>query len=90
VQQFRQTATYSQGFWAAKEWLVLSVIGEQLRVARPFQEALVVGRFEAAARLSSEFTVTFGARLQRNVITGQMASAATFQLAMKPVLKPVW
>jgi hypothetical protein len=90
VQKFRQSATYSQGFWAAREWLVLSVIGEQLRVARPFQEALVGGRFEAAARLSSEFTVTVGARLQRNVITGQTASVATVQLAMKPVLKPVW
>jgi hypothetical protein len=32
---FRQTATYGQLFWAAREWLVPSLIVERLRVDRP-------------------------------------------------------
>ena len=69
---------------------MLSLIGERLKVGHPFPEELAAGRFEVAARLSSEFTVTVGARVQRNAITGQTAPSATIQLAMKPVLKPVW
>jgi hypothetical protein len=90
VQGFQQTATYGQLFWATKEWLVLSVIGERLQVGNPFPEELVAGKLEAAARLSSNFTVTGGARLQRNVITGRLAPSVSLQVAMKPVLKPVW
>lgn len=90
TQRFRQNATYGQVFWATKEWLVLSLIGERLKVGHPFPEQLVAGRFEVAARLSSEFTATAGARLQRNVVTGQIAPSVSLQLAMKPVLKRVW
>jgi hypothetical protein len=89
IQRFRQNATYGQVFWATKEWLVLSLIGERLKVGHPFPEQLVAGRMEVAARLSSEFTVTAGVRLQRNVVTGQVAPSVTLQLAMKPVLKRV-
>jgi hypothetical protein len=90
VQSFRQNATYSQAFWAMREWLVLSVIGERLKVQRPFEEGVAAGRFEVAARLSSNFTVTTGVRVQRNLVNGQQGPAATIQLAMKPVLPTVW
>jgi hypothetical protein len=84
--RFRQNATYGQFFWAAKEWLVLSLIAERLKVGSPYPENLEAARFEVAARLSSEATVTVGARVQRNVVTGQVAPSATVQVALKPVL----
>jgi hypothetical protein len=90
TRDFLQTATYGQVFWAVREWLVLSTIGERLKVDRPFQEGLAAGRFEAAARLSSNFTVTAGVRVQRNLVNGQQGPAATIQLAMKPVLPSIW
>jgi hypothetical protein len=90
IRQFRQNATYGQIFWATKEWLVLSLIGERLKVGNPFPEHLAAGRVEVAARMSSEFTVTAGARLQRNIVTGQVAPSVSLQLAMKPVLKRMW
>jgi hypothetical protein len=90
TRDFLQTATYAQAFWAAREWLVLSTIGERLKVDRPFQEGLAAGRFEVAARLSSNFTVTAGVRVQRNLVNGQQGPAATIQLAMKPVLPSIW
>lgn len=88
--QFRQNASYGQLFWASREWLVLSLIGERLKVGHPFPEELVAARVEVAARLASEFTVTAGARLQRNQINGQVAPSVSLQLAMKPVLKRVF
>src|SRR5205085_12157988 len=84
VKRFRQNATYGQVFWAVREWLVLSLIGERLKIGPPFAEEVVAGKFEVAARLSSNFTLTSGVRLQRNVINGQVGPAATLQLAMKP------
>jgi len=87
---FRQTASYGQVFWATREWLVLSLIAERLQVESPFPENLLAGRFETAARLSSNFTVTGSARIQRNVITGKVGPSATVQIAMKPVFRPVW
>src|SRR5262249_29674777 len=36
----RQHATYAQLFWAVREWLVLSAIGERLSVEAPFEERL--------------------------------------------------
>lgn len=90
VKRLRQNATYAQFFYATREWLVLSLIGERLKVGQPFQENLLAGRLEVAARLSSKFTVTMGARVQNDVITGRIASSVSLQLAMKPVLKPLF
>ena len=90
ARQFRQHATYAQLFWAYKEWLVFSLIGERLKVGHPFPEYLEAARAEVGARLSSEFTVTLGAKMQHNVINGQNAPALTLQLAMKPVLRRVF
>ena len=57
---FRQNASYGQVFWAAREWLVASLIAERLHVDRPFEERLRAGRFEVTARLASQvpFTLT--------------------------------
>jgi hypothetical protein len=82
---FRQHASYLQGFWAAREWLVASVIGEQLAVARPYREDLRAGKFELAARMSSGFTISANVRMQYNRITGVWAPSAGVQVAFKPV-----
>jgi hypothetical protein len=84
---FRQQASFVQLFWATREWLVLSLIGEQLRVGNPFKEQDVAVTGEAAVRLSSEFTVTVGSTYQRNLITGMVNPSGFIQLAMKPVFK---
>ncbi len=88
--RFRQNASYGQLFYATREWLVLSLIGERLKVGHPFQEDLLAGKFEVAARLSSNFAVTLGGRVQKDEITGKVAPSVTLQLAMKPVLKSIW
>jgi hypothetical protein len=82
---FRQTATYGQLFWAAREWLVPSMIFEQLRVNAPYRERLDAVKLEVAARLSSQLTVTAGPRIQKDEITGRVARAAVIQIALKTV-----
>jgi hypothetical protein len=82
---FRQHASYLQGFWAAREWLVASVIGEQLAVARPYREDLRAGKFEVAARMSSGLTLSANVRMQYNKMTGVWAPSAGLQLTLKPV-----
>jgi hypothetical protein len=84
---FRQQASFAQLFWATREWLVLSLIGEELNVGSPFKEQAAAGTGEAAARLSSEFTVTVGATYQRDLVTGAVNPSGFIQLAMKPVFK---
>jgi hypothetical protein len=82
---FRQNASYGQVFWAAREWLVASVIGERLQVERPFAERLRAGRLEVTARLASQVTVGVSGRLQRNDINGRIGSTIMFQIAFKTV-----
>jgi hypothetical protein len=47
--EFRQQASYAQLFWAIREGLVASVIGERLEVGTPFQQRLIAGRLELVA-----------------------------------------
>ena len=82
---FRQSASYGQVFWAAREWLVASLIGERLKVDRPFEERLRAGRLEITARLASQVTVGVSARLQRNDINRRIGSSIMFQIAFKTV-----
>jgi hypothetical protein len=82
---FRQTASYGQLFFAVREWLVPSLIVEQLRVNVPYRERLDAVKLELSARLSSQITVTAGPRIQRDEITGRIARSAVFQIAMKTV-----
>ena len=82
---FRQHATFGQVFWAQREWLVWSAIGERLTVARPFEERLAAGRLEVAARLSSVATVGIGAKVQRDQLTRRVTTSLLFQMAIKSV-----
>ena len=82
---FRQNASYGQLFWAVREWLVASAIGERLRVVAPFPQHLVAGRLEVAARLAPQATVVVSSRLERNVDTHRLNKSISLQLAMKTV-----
>jgi len=82
---FRQTASYAQVFWAIREWFVASGTGEQLHVDAPFQEHLVAGRLELAARLSPKATVVLATRLERNMRTARITPSVTLQAAFKTV-----
>ncbi|HZR29121.1 MAG TPA: hypothetical protein VFA71_10085, partial [Terriglobales bacterium] len=82
---FLQHASYAQLFWYPREWLVLSVIGEQLKVGRPFPAHLYDGRFEVTSRLSNHVTLGLTSRLEHNVITRQRTRSVALQLALKTV-----
>lgn len=87
--RFGQAATYSQVFYAFREWLVGSAILERLTVADPFPERRFAARGELSVRLSSNFTlgVRAGAQLDRR--TGQTTPVVTMLLAWKTVgLRP--
>jgi hypothetical protein len=85
AQAFTQNATFAQVFWAAREWLVLSTIGERLRVERPFEQRLNAGRIEVAARLAPQATVTVGTKLEKNLMTGKLSKSLILQVAVKTV-----
>ena len=72
-------------FWAIREWFVASGTGEQLHVDAPFQEHLVAGRLELAARLSPKATVVLATRLERNMRTARITPSVTLQAAFKTV-----
>jgi hypothetical protein len=80
---FRQDATYVQPFVAVREWLVASVSGERLSVQRPYRESMTAAGFQLTARLSPQFTLAAGTRIQHNRINGKTSLAFTLQLAMK-------
>lgn len=82
---FTQQATFGQVFWAAREWLVASAIGERLHVDGPFGERLAAGRVEVATRLMSQMTIVAGGKVQRNLITGKQSKSILLQLAFKTV-----
>ena len=80
---FRQDASYAQVFWAVKEWLVPAIAGERLTVQRPYRESLLAVGGQVTTRLSTQFTLSLGARIQHNQLTGRTSPAFTLQLAMK-------
>ena len=82
---FLQHATYAQLFWYPREWLLISTIGEQLQIQRPFQEHLIAGRFEVTSRFSDHITLGVTSRFQQNIISGQFAPSVALQLAFKTV-----
>ena len=82
---FRQHATYGQLFWAVREWLVASAIGERLSVRAPFVERINDGRLELAARFTAMATVAVTARVQRDEVTGRTTKSLTLQVALKTV-----
>jgi hypothetical protein len=82
---FRQNTTYGQFFWAAREWLVPSLIVERLEVGRPYREHLNAAKIEMAARLTSQVTISAGPRIQRDELTGRISRSVVFQIALKTV-----
>ncbi len=82
---FWQTASYGQLFWAAREWLVPSLIVERLTVDKPYQERLYAAKIELAARLTSQVTISAGPRIQRDELTGRISRSVVFQIAFKTV-----
>jgi len=80
-----QQATYGQLFWAVREWLVVSAIGERLSVEAPFQERLAAGKIEIAARFTDFACLSVNTRVQRDLLTGRQSPAVGFQLAFKTV-----
>jgi len=82
---FKQAATYAQVFWAMHDWLVMSATGERLHVGGPYKEHLTAGKLEVAARLASQATLSFGARVDRNMTTGRLSKSLTVQAAFKTV-----
>ena len=85
ARSFTQNASFAQVFWAAREWLVLSTIAERLRVEAPFAQRLDSGKFEVAARLAPQATVTLGTKLEKNLVTGKLSKSLILQVAMKSV-----
>jgi hypothetical protein len=82
---FRQHASYTQVFWAVREWLVASAIGERLSVQAPFEERRTGGALEIAARLTSVATIGASGRAERDALTGRVSRSLTFQLTLKTV-----
>jgi hypothetical protein len=82
---FRQQASYGQLFWAMREWLVASAIGERLTVEQPFPERLAAGRLELSARLTSGASVGVSAKVQRSLLTRQTVTSVMLQAAFKTV-----
>ena len=80
---FYQDASYGQVFFAAREWLVLSAIGERLRVDAPFEERALAGKLELTARLAPQASVGVSARQQRDQMTGRRSTSVTLQAAFK-------
>jgi hypothetical protein len=82
---FQQHASFAQLFWYPQEWLVASLIGEQLQTQRPFRERRIGGRFEMSSRLSNHVTLGIMTRLERNYVTGKQSRSVALQLALKTV-----
>ena len=82
---FRQQATYGQVFWAMREWLVASAIGERLTVQQPFNDTLAAGRLELSARLTSGISLSASTRVQRSLLTRQVSTSFMLQATLKTV-----
>jgi hypothetical protein len=82
---FGQDATYGQLFWALREWLVLSAIGERLRVEPPFEQHLAAVRGQLTARLASQATLSLGTRVERDLMTRRISRSILLQAAFKTV-----
>jgi hypothetical protein len=85
ARSFRQNASFTQVFWATREWLVLSLIGERLRVQQPFEQRLNAGKIEVAARLAPQATVVLGTRVEKNLMSGVLTRSLILQMAFKTV-----
>jgi hypothetical protein len=65
--------------------LVPSLIVERLRVGNPYTERLNAVKFELAARLTPQVSVSAGPRLQHDEVTGRNTKSVVFQVTLKTV-----
>jgi hypothetical protein len=82
---FRQRTTFAQVFWAAREWLVASAVGERLHVDLPFAERQAAASLELAARFLSQMTVVVSGKVQRDLLARTQSKSIVVQLAVKTV-----
>jgi len=82
---FSQSTSYGQLFWAPDDFLVISGIAERLHVEQPFEERLVAGKLEIAARLASQATLGISARIERDQIRRRYSASLMLQAALKTV-----
>ncbi len=75
VANFNQQASYGQLFWAAREWLVPSLIVERIQVNAPYREHLDAIRLDLTARVAGQVTVSAGPRIQKDEITGRISKS---------------
>jgi hypothetical protein len=87
---FRQQTTYLHAFLAVREWLVPSVAWERLSVEKPYEEHLMAGKFEVAARLTHQITINVAALVSRDLRAGRTNQGVTLQLALKKLAVSVW
>jgi hypothetical protein len=80
---FGQSTSYVQVFWAMREWLVASAIGERLRVEAPFAERIDGGKLELGARLTNQASIGISTGLQKNQLTGDWSKSISLKLALK-------
>ena len=82
---FNQQATYGQLFYYWREWLVTSVITERLTVQNPYPEHLWAYKGEVGARMSSNWSISLRAGLQRDFRTRVLSPVASIQFTAKTV-----
>jgi hypothetical protein len=82
---FRQTVTYGQVFWAAREWLIASATGERLDVQQPYESRLASAKLEMTARLTSQFSIGGSGKAQYDRLTGNLSKSIAVQIAVKTV-----
>lgn len=85
ARSFRQNASFTQVFWATREWLVLSAYGERLRVEAPFAQRLNSAKVEVSARLAPQATVILGTKMEKNLMSGVLTRSLILQMAFKTV-----
>ena len=58
---------------------------ERLTVQQPFEERFTAGKLELTARLTSEASIGFSAKVQRNLLTHRDTTTLMLQAAFKTV-----
>jgi hypothetical protein len=82
-QSHLQHTSYLQAFYAIREWLVTSLVGEHLLVDSPATEQRVAGKLDVSMRLAPYVTLVASLREIYQPATRESAMTATAQLYVK-------
>lgn len=82
---FDQHASYTQVFYYWREWLITSAIVERLSVQNPYAEHLWAYKGEIGARMSSNWSISVRAGVQRDLRTRALSPVASLQFTAKSV-----